>query len=157
MTSPARLLLALCATLGASFATLAPVQAAEPELLRIIGEDKKFIVQTAKGPLEITRTMTPCAKNKGWLQPLVPVAGVHPIGEIEILHALNDRDSMLVDMRESQDRVTTALNSSGFKFSYGRTTINLAPADVKKEGPSFDLPLALGILAASEQIETDQL
>ena len=75
MTSPARLLLALCATLGASFATLAPVQAAEPELLRIIGEDKKFIVQTAKGPLEITRTMTPCAKNKGWLQPLVPVAG----------------------------------------------------------------------------------
>ena len=44
-------------------------------MLRILGEDKKFIVQTAKGPLEITRTMTPCAKNKGWLQPLVPVAG----------------------------------------------------------------------------------
>lgn len=60
-------------------------------------------------------------------------------------------------VRESQDRVTTALNSSGFKFSYGRTTINLAPADVKKEGPSFDLPIALGMLAASEQIETDQL
>jgi len=39
----------------------------------------------------------------------------------------------------------------------GKTTINLAPADVKKEGPSFDLPIALGMLAASEQIETDQL
>jgi magnesium chelatase family protein len=39
----------------------------------------------------------------------------------------------------------------------GRTTINLAPADIKKEGPSFDLPIALGMLAASEQIETDQL
>jgi magnesium chelatase family protein len=39
----------------------------------------------------------------------------------------------------------------------GRTTINLAPADVKKEGPSFDLPIAVGLLAASEQIETDQL
>src|ERR1700744_1404834 len=39
----------------------------------------------------------------------------------------------------------------------GRTTINLAPADVKKEGPSFDLPIAIGMLAASEQIETDQL
>src|SRR5262249_8158925 len=39
----------------------------------------------------------------------------------------------------------------------GRSTINLAPADVKKEGPSFDLPIALGMLAASEQIETDQL
>ena len=39
----------------------------------------------------------------------------------------------------------------------GKTTINLAPADVKKEGPSFDLPIALGMLAASEQLETDQL
>jgi magnesium chelatase family protein len=39
----------------------------------------------------------------------------------------------------------------------GRTTINLAPADVKKEGPSFDLPIAVGMLAASEQIVTDQL
>ena len=39
----------------------------------------------------------------------------------------------------------------------GRTTINLAPADVRKEGPSFDLPIAIGMLAASEQIETDQL
>jgi len=38
-----------------------------------------------------------------------------------------------------------------------RTMINLAPAEVKKEGPSFDLPIALGMLAASEQLETDQL
>ncbi len=60
-------------------------------------------------------------------------------------------------VRESQDRVSTAMNNSGFKFPMGRTTINLAPADVKKEGPSFDLPIAIGILAASEQIETDQL
>src|SRR6185369_17737162 len=47
--------------------------------------------------------------------------------------------------------------NSGFKFPMGRTTINLAPADVKKEGPSFDLPIAIGVLAASEQLETDQL
>lgn len=60
-------------------------------------------------------------------------------------------------VKESRDRVTTAMANSGYKFSYGRTTINLAPADVKKEGPSFDLPIALGMLAASEQIETDQL
>lgn len=60
-------------------------------------------------------------------------------------------------VKESRDRVTTALTNSGFKFPMGRTTINLAPADVKKEGPSFDLPIALGMLAASEQIETDQL
>jgi magnesium chelatase family protein len=60
-------------------------------------------------------------------------------------------------VKESRDRVTTALSNSGFKFPMGRTTINLAPADVKKEGPSFDLPIALGMLAASEQMETDQL
>ena len=60
-------------------------------------------------------------------------------------------------VKESKDRVSTALTNSGYKFPMGRTTINLAPADVRKEGPSFDLPIALGILAASEQLETDQL
>src|SRR5262245_28306496 len=60
-------------------------------------------------------------------------------------------------VRESRDRVTTALHNSGYKIPMGRTTINLAPADVKKEGPSFDLPIAIATLAANEQIETDQL
>ena len=60
-------------------------------------------------------------------------------------------------VKESKDRVSTALANSGYKFPMGKTTINLAPADVKKEGPSFDLPIAMGMLAASEQIETDQL
>lgn len=60
-------------------------------------------------------------------------------------------------VKESRDRVTTALTNSGFKLPFGKTTINLAPADVRKEGPSFDLPIALGMLAASEQIHSDQL
>ncbi|MEI8290057.1 MAG: YifB family Mg chelatase-like AAA ATPase [Verrucomicrobiota bacterium] len=59
-------------------------------------------------------------------------------------------------VKESKDRVSTALTNSGYKFPMGKTTINLAPADVKKEGPSFDLPIAMGMLAASEQMETDQ-
>ncbi|PAW75811.1 MAG: magnesium chelatase [Verrucomicrobia bacterium Tous-C9LFEB] len=57
-------------------------------------------------------------------------------------------------VKESGDRVKTAVENSGFKFPYGRTTINLAPADVKKEGPSFDLPIALCLLAASEQLNS---
>lgn len=60
-------------------------------------------------------------------------------------------------VKESRDRVTTAITNSGFRFGMGRTTINLAPADVKKEGPSFDLPIALGCLAASEQLEPHRL
>jgi len=62
-----------------------------------------------------------------------------------------------VAVKESRDRVLTAIGNSGFKYPFGRTTINLAPADVKKEGPSFDLPIALGILAASEQINPKHL
>src|SRR6266403_6221748 len=60
-------------------------------------------------------------------------------------------------VKESRDRVMTALLNSGFTFTFGRTTRNLAPADVKKEGPSFDLPIAIGMLAASEQLESAQL
>lgn len=60
-------------------------------------------------------------------------------------------------VKESRDRVSTALTNSGYKFPLGKTTINLAPADVRKEGPSFDLPIALGMLAANEQIETLRL
>ncbi len=57
-------------------------------------------------------------------------------------------------VKESKDRVTTAIQNSGYHWPRGRTTINLAPADVKKEGPSFDLPIALGMVAASDEIDT---
>ena len=60
-------------------------------------------------------------------------------------------------VRESIDRVWTAMSNSGFHPPIGRTTINLAPADKKKEGPSFDLPIALGMLAAEEEIEDTAL
>jgi magnesium chelatase family protein len=60
-------------------------------------------------------------------------------------------------VKESRDRVRTAIHNSGFKQAMDCTTINLAPADVKKEGPSFDLPIAIGILVVSEQIAAPQL
>src|SRR5580704_16151286 len=82
--------------------------------------------------------------------------------EVEVNCGYGDSTMVVVGLpdaavKESKDRVSTALSNSGYKFPLGRTTINLAPADVKKEGPSFDLPIALGIIAASEQLETDQL
>jgi magnesium chelatase family protein len=52
-------------------------------------------------------------------------------------------------VRESRDRVRTAIRNSGFPFPAGRVTVSLAPADVRKVGAAFDLPIALGILAAS--------
>ena len=57
-------------------------------------------------------------------------------------------------VKESRDRVTTAISNSGYYWPRGRTTINLAPADIKKEGPSFDLPIALGMIAVTEEIDS---
>ncbi len=54
-------------------------------------------------------------------------------------------------VRESKDRVTGALRNSGFAMPGGRVTVNLSPADLKKEGAAFDLPIALALLAASRQ------
>ena len=82
--------------------------------------------------------------------------------EVEVNAGFGDTLIVIVGLpdaavKESRDRVMTALINSGFSFTFGRTTINLAPADVKKEGPSFDLPIAVGMVAASEQMESDQL
>jgi len=56
-------------------------------------------------------------------------------------------------VKESRERVFSALKNSGYHIPNQRVTINLAPADIKKSGSSFDLPIAIGILIASEQIE----
>src|SRR5674476_376884 len=80
--------------------------------------------------------------------------------EVEVNCGYGDTFIALVGLpdaavKESKDRVSTALTNSGYKFPMGKTTINLAPADVKKEGPSFDLPIALiHISEPTRQAET---
>ena len=56
------------------------------------------------------------------------------------------------EVKESKERVTAAIRNSGFDFPLKRITVNLSPAELRKSGTQFDLPIALGILAASEQI-----
>jgi magnesium chelatase family protein len=58
-------------------------------------------------------------------------------------------------VRESRDRVTAALRNCGYDFPLKRVTVNLAPAEVKKSGSHFDLPIALGVLAASGQMSEE--
>src|SRR6476659_6116582 len=60
-------------------------------------------------------------------------------------------------VRESRDRVRSAIRNSGFEFPEHRVTVNLAPADVRKAGASFDLPIALGILAATGVVQRRQI
>src|SRR3989338_2766649 len=60
-------------------------------------------------------------------------------------------------VRESKERVRSALKNSGFSLSPKKITVNLAPADIKKEGPAYDLAIALGILTASGFLKQDRL
>ena len=60
-------------------------------------------------------------------------------------------------VKESKDRVRSALRSSGYRFPARKITINLAPADVKKEGSAYDLPIALGLLAGGGQLQQERL
>ena len=59
-------------------------------------------------------------------------------------------------VKESVDRIRSALHNSGYLPPKSRTTINLAPADIKKEGPAFDLPIALGMVIGDDQLRTDR-
>jgi magnesium chelatase family protein len=60
-------------------------------------------------------------------------------------------------VEESGDRVRSAVKNAGFHYPRGRVTVNLAPATVRKEGPSFDLPIALGVLGATDQLSREVL
>ncbi|MBN2283790.1 MAG: YifB family Mg chelatase-like AAA ATPase [Deltaproteobacteria bacterium] len=60
-------------------------------------------------------------------------------------------------VRESKDRIRSAIRNSGYRFPQDRVTINLAPADIKKEGAGFDLPIAVGILAVEEIVKPAKL
>ena len=60
-------------------------------------------------------------------------------------------------VKESQQRIEAALSNNGLKYPKRKITINMAPADIRKEGSSYDLPIAIAILAASEQVSTELL
>ena len=60
-------------------------------------------------------------------------------------------------IQESRERVRAALRNSGFRGPLVRVVVNLAPADLRKEGPSFDLPIALALLVASGQLDAPVL
>ncbi len=60
-------------------------------------------------------------------------------------------------VKESKDRVLAAVRNSGYKYEFHRVTINLAPADTKKDGTAYDLPIALGLMASSNNLSSDKL
>jgi magnesium chelatase family protein len=96
----------------------------------------------------------------------VPTATVYGVDGIKIdvevdiaygLPAFNMVGLPEASVKESKERVRSAIKNAGFEFPGDRITVNLAPADVRKEGSSFDLPIAIGILAAMKAIRTEAL
>ena len=59
-------------------------------------------------------------------------------------------------VNEAKERVKAAIKNSGCLFPFKHITVNLAPADIRKEGPAYDLPIAIGLLLASGQITPDK-
>ncbi len=79
--------------------------------------------------------------------------------EVSLTRGIKFHLSGLADVavKESHDRIAAALRNNGFKFPSGDVTVNMAPADLKKEGSSYDLPLAIGLLAASGKVDDKEL
>jgi len=99
-------------TLAALVAALLSPALAGDELLQIRKDEMSMTVETEDGPVEITRRLTDCALNKGWLQPMVPVEGAHVVGEIEVLEALADPATDVIDMRTIDWRVRGTIPGS---------------------------------------------
>ena len=79
--------------------------------------------------------------------------------EVSISHGMLFHMTGLPDaaVKESRDRIVAAIQNIGLKFPVADITVNMAPADLRKEGSSYDLPLAIAIMAANEQLRTDHL
>ena len=88
------------ALVGAAWGLCA--QAEDNQPLRITKQSHEFVVQTPDGPLVITRAKRAGGITKGFIQPLVPQPGVTPVTEIDVLYALNDPSTMVIDMRDDE-------------------------------------------------------
>jgi hypothetical protein len=75
------------------------------ELLKITADEMKRVVELPDGPVEIERHQNDMQLITGYLQPMVPIDGVTPVGELEILGCLEDDDFVVVDMRDPDWRL----------------------------------------------------
>ena len=128
----------IAATLVATLALVAgPALGGDDERLQLNKDQTSVTVETEDGRVEITRRMTDCALNKGWLQPLVPAEGVRPVGEIEVLEALASGEVKVVDMREIEWRVKATIPGS-VHIPYTEVADRLDELGCTKSGDDWD-------------------
>ena len=105
---------------------------------------KSYVVGDGDDAIEIKRTMTSCGKNKGWFQPLVPVKGITPVTETEMLQALNDKEAIVVDMRTSdyyfEETIPTAVN-----IPFGDIELRLNELGCEQKGENWDCANAVKV------------
>ena len=83
-----------------------------PDLLKITEDETKIVIKTADGPVEIVRQKNEMQLITGVLQPMIPVPGIKPVGELEVLAALADPEFFVVDMREPEWRLKATIPGS---------------------------------------------
>ena len=102
--------LIVMALVGAAWGLSAQAEGNQP--LRITKQSHEFVVQTPDGPLVVTRAKRAGGMTKGFIQPLVPQPGVTPVTEIDVLHALNDPSTMVIDMRDDDEPLGPTIPNS---------------------------------------------
>lgn len=122
-------------------------QATDDPPLRITRDSTEFLVHTPGGPLVITRSKTARGVDKGFVQALVPQAGVTPVTEIEVLHALNDPATMVIDMRDEDAPLKTTIPNS-YHIPYNELEDRLVVLGCQRaSGKSWDCSRAVNIVA----------
>jgi len=113
--------------------------------LRIIDKDTSVVVKTKNGDVTITRKMTNCAKNKGWLQPLVPAPGIVPVTEVDVIDAISNPNVTLVDMRTVEWFVERTIPGS-INIPYTEVAQRLDELGCTKLGDKMDCSNAQTVL-----------
>ncbi len=137
--------LAWALALGMAWTGCAQVPQDPP--LRITRDSTEFMVQTPGGPLVIKRSKTAGGVDKGFVQALVPQAGVTLVNEIDVLHALNDPATMVIDMRDEDEPLKSTIPNS-YHIPYNELEDRLdALGCQRRSDKSWDCTRASKILA----------
>lgn len=119
---------------------------AEEKKLKITGDATSVTVPGPDGDIVIERVKTPCALIGGVLQPMVPVEGVTPVGEIEVLDGLRDPDTLVIDMREL-DWYIEATIPNAINIPYTEIASRMDELGCEKGGDAWDCADAKKIIA----------
>jgi len=100
-------------------------------------KEKSYMVGSGDDKIEIKRVMTSCGKNPGFFQPFVPVKGVTPVTESDMLHAMNEKGVIIVDMRVQEQYLKETLPLA-INIPYLEMELRLDELGCKKDGENWD-------------------